>query len=148
MKKSQSKSKTIQIVFTIIGTILVLFPVVAPILFTLIRIIQTGFKHFNFDWLMPAELFPVALIGAIILIVISLIARSERAIIISGFALAAVVIVGVMAYTTLTGLASGETEPAEWMMGLLMGIMGIYSIAHIIMGVGGIMLVRSLRERK
>ena len=48
------------------GTILVGLPVVAPIVFSLIRLVQGG--SFMFDYLMPGELALLVLIGAGLLI--------------------------------------------------------------------------------
>ena len=50
----------------IIGTILAWLPIQAPIILSAIRLIQTG--QFQFDYLIPAELFPLAMIGGGLLI--------------------------------------------------------------------------------
>jgi len=55
------KNNTLTNTLIITGTILVWIPVLAPVLFSVVKEIQGG--EFLFDYLMPAELFPVFLAG-------------------------------------------------------------------------------------
>lgn len=43
------------------GTVLVFLPLLAPLFFGIIRLVQAGI--FQVDYLMPAELLPLVLIG-------------------------------------------------------------------------------------
>jgi len=143
MKKPGRAAK----ILAITGTFLVLFPIVTPILFPLNEFLSNGFQvfeHFNFDFLMPAELFPVAFIGAILLTISSLISRSQRALIISGFCAAIGLLVGGQIFAVVTGLASGETEPTGWIWMFVIITLVIYTLSLIVMGVGGILLTRKL----
>ena len=87
MEKKGSLTKTLAVV----GTVLVWIPVLAPILFAAASLIQAGM--FRFDYLMPAELFPVALVGGGLLLWAALRARARRGLI--GGSLAGAVILPV-----------------------------------------------------
>ena len=63
----------------IAGTALVWFPNLAPVLLSVIGFITE--RMFRFDYLMPAELFPVALVGGFLLLWAALRARSRRGLI-------------------------------------------------------------------
>ena len=43
-----------------------------------------------------------------------------------------------------TGLASGETQPAGWWWALVLASMVVYSLALVVIGVGGVLLLRDL----
>jgi len=138
MKKMDNLTK----VLAVVGTVLVWFPILVPILLSLNAFVA---KHvFQFDYLIPAELFPVALAGGGLLVWAALRARMYRRIIgwSLGTAVGMLVISQVLA--VLTGLASGETEPVGWRWILVLGSLGIYSLALVVMGVGGVLLVRGL----
>jgi hypothetical protein len=126
----------------IVGTVLVLIPILAPVFFTAVALFQMG--RFLFDYLMPAELFLAALLGGLLLLWAALRAHSRRGLI--GWCLGAAVafLVGSQALAVVTGLASGETEPAgiAWM--LVVTSLVIYTLALVAMGVGGILLLRDL----
>jgi hypothetical protein len=47
----------------------------------------------------------------------------------------------------LTGLASGETKPGGWQWAVVVGAIVVYILALVILGVGGMLLVRELQER-
>jgi len=68
------------------GTALVWLPVLAPVLFSVASVSQE--RAFRFDYLMPAELFPVVLVGGCLLIWSTLRARLRRRLIGWGFAIA------------------------------------------------------------
>ncbi|HEX6384498.1 MAG TPA: hypothetical protein VF177_07500, partial [Anaerolineae bacterium] len=53
-------------ILAIVGTVLVWLPILAPVMFSMAAIIEE--RVFRFDYLMPAELFPVALVGGGLLI--------------------------------------------------------------------------------
>jgi hypothetical protein len=99
---------------------------------------------FRFDYLRPAELFLVAVAGAALLLLASMRARSQRALIRWGIALAAIMIVGGQAIASVTGLASGEIEPTGWPWALVTASLAGYCLALVAIGIGGIMLLRDL----
>jgi hypothetical protein len=129
-------------ILAILGTILVWFPILAPVLFGIAALFSRG--RFLFDYLMPAEFFPIELIGALLLLWAALRMRSWLKLILWGSACAVLLLVGSQALAVVTGLASGETEPVGlWWMLTLVGILG-YVIALVVIGVGGILLLRDL----
>ena len=138
MEKKNGLTKLLAIA----GTALVWLPLLAPVFFSVIRLI-TG-RRFLFDYLMPAELFPVALLGGGLLLWATLRARSRRGIIGGSLGLAVGMLVGGQALAVATGLASGAIEPEGWPWALVLASLGIYSLARVGMGVGGGLLARDL----
>lgn len=126
----------------ITGTVLVWLPVLAPFVFSLPRFLRAGF--FNFDYLMPAELFLVFLAGGGLLLWAALRARSHRAVIGGGLGAAVIFLAASMVLASATGLASGAVEPDGWQMMLVIGLIAAYSLAVVVTGVGGVLLVRDL----
>jgi hypothetical protein len=100
-----------------------------------------------FDYLMPAELFPVALLGGGILLWAAIRARSHRGLIAWSLAAAVGLLVGSMVLATATGLASGAAEPTGWRLALVAGSTAGYALALVVLGVGGVSLVRALFKR-
>ena len=109
-----------------IGTVLVWFPILAPILLSLVALIKQDM--FLFDYLMPAELFPVVLLGGGMLLWAALKVRSRRGLIGWGLGVAVVLLVGGQLLAVVTGLASGETVPAGWRVWLVSGSIVGYTL--------------------
>ena len=130
----------------IAGTALVWFPILASFFFSAVRLGTVGV--FQFDYLMPAELFLAALAGGGLLLWAALRARSQQRLIGWGLAGAAAMLVASQGLAVVTGLASGETGPGGWQWALVLGMIFAYVLAVILMGVGGIRLVRGLFGRQ
>ena len=128
----------------IVGTVLAWIPILAPALFSVALLIQSGMLQF--DYLMPAELFPATLVGGGLLIWAALRARSRRRLIGWGFGIAVGLLVGGQVLAVVSGLASGEIEPAGWWWALVLASIIVYSLALIVIGVGGVLLLRDLFE--
>ncbi len=129
-------------ILAIAGTVLVWFPILAPILLTTIRFIQS--QRFRFDYLMPAELGLFAFGGGILLLVAAIRARSQVKLIGWGLGIALVLIVGGQALAVVTGLADGSTGIGGWQWMLVLGSLIAYTAAVVAVGVGGILLLRNL----
>src|SRR5512137_2217869 len=99
-------------VLAIAGTILIWFPLLTPVLISLTFFVQEG--EFRLDYLMPAELFPFALAGGVLLLWTAIRAHSHRAVIGGGLAAAIGFLIGGQALAVVTGLASGAAEPTGW----------------------------------
>jgi hypothetical protein len=132
-------------ILAIAGTILVWIPVLAPVLFSGIFMLRVGV--FRFDYLMPAELFLLALFGGALLIWAALRARLRWGLIGWGLAIAVGMLVGGQVLAVATGLASGETEPVGWPWALVLTTLVIFSLALVTLGVGGVLLLRDLFKR-
>ena len=129
-------------ILAIVGTLLVLIPILAPVLFSVVRMISDGI--FRFDYLMPAELFPLALIGGVLLLWAAVRSRLRRKIIGWALGIAVGVLFAGQALTLATGMASGETEPEGWWWIIVLSSLAIYTLALVALAVGGILLLRDL----
>ena len=129
-------------ILAILGTVFVWFPVLAPLLLSVATF--TRERGFMVDFLMPAELFPAALLGGVLLLGAALWARRRRGLIGGGLAVSIGLLVGSQALADVTGMASGETEPTPLMIGLVIGGLAIYVLGLVAMGVGGVLLLRDL----
>jgi hypothetical protein len=129
-------------ILAIVGTVLVWFPILAPILLSVAAFITE--RVFRFDYLMPAELFLATLVGGGLLIWAALRARSRRGLIGWGLGIAAGFLVIGQVLAVVTGLASGATEPAGWWWALVLSSIVVYSLALVVIGVGGVLLLHDL----
>jgi hypothetical protein len=125
-----------------VGTVLVWFPIFATLTTSVVGTIAD--RVFRFDYLMPAEFFPVAFVGGGLLMWAALRARSRRGLIGWGLAVVVGLLLGGQALAAITGLASGQTEPAGWLWALIVASLVIYSLALVEIGVAGGLLVRDL----
>lgn len=126
----------------IVGTMLMWFPILAPVILSVAVFINA--QIFRFDYLMPAELFPASLIGGGSLVWAALQARSRRRLIGWGLGIAVVLLVGGQVLAVVTGLASGNAEPTGWACTLVLVSLVVYSLALVATGVGGVLLLRDL----
>ena len=137
------KSKSVLTkVLAVAGTVLVWLPILFTVAISIIGTISR--RMLRFDYLMPAELFPVALVGALLLLWAALRARSQRKLIGWGLAAAVMFLVGGQAFAVISGLASGAVEPTGWAWALVLTSIALYSLAIIELGVAGVLLVRKL----
>ncbi len=129
-------------ILAIIGTVLVWLPRLAPLFFSAVRFVQA--RRFLLDYLMPAELFLLVLVGGGLLIGAAVRAHSQRALIGGGLGGAVVLLVSGQALAVVTGIASGEIEPAGWPWAVVVASLAAYVLAVIVVGVGGLLLTRKL----
>ena len=124
------------------GTTLAWLPVIAMVFITGAMLIRTG--EFHFDYLIPAELFPVFLGGGLLLLWASIRAKWYRMWIGVGLGAAVIFLVAGQGIAVATGLASGATRPGGWQSTVVLGVIILYDLAVIAVGVGGIRLIRSV----
>ena len=133
-------------ILAIAGTVLVWVPIAAPIFFSLALFFSRPI--FRLDYLMPAELFPLVLVGGGLLLWAALRSRAFRGLISLSLGCAVVLLFGLQGLAVVTGLADGRTQPGGWQWALVMaGLIG-YILAVIVLGVGGILLIRDLFKAK
>jgi hypothetical protein len=132
-------------ILSIVGTVLVWLPILAPALFSAVAILYE--QQFRFDYLMPAELFPLVAAGGGLLIWAALRARSRQKLIGWGLGAAFGLLVGGQMLAVVSGLASGEIEPAGWWWVFVLASIALYALAIVVVGVGGIILVCDLFKR-
>jgi hypothetical protein len=138
MTKQDVLTKTLAIA----GTLLAWFPLAAPLLLTVIFFMAE--RMLRFDFLMPAELFPLALAGGVLLLWAAWRSRLRQRLIAWSLGVAAAGLAGSQGLAVLTGLASGQNEPAGWRLVLVLALLGLYILALVAMAVGGALLVRDL----
>lgn len=126
----------------ITGTILVLLPLLTPVVFGVMRFAQA--RIFQVDYLMPAELFPLVLIGGGLLIWAGVRARLQLKWLIWSLSAAVALLVISQVAAILTGLADGRTEAAGLPWILVVGLLIGYIIAVGFLCAGGVLLLRGL----
>lgn len=139
MSDNQNKN-TLTKILASVGTLLAWFPLLAPVLLSAVVIIQG--RVFRFDYLMPAELFPVALVGGGLLVWAALRAHSHWKLIGGSLGLAIALLVGGQALAVVTGLASGAIEPTGGWWALVVAALAGYTLALVVMAVGGVLVLR------
>jgi hypothetical protein len=145
MSHTMGKNSTLTKFLAIAGMVLAWLPVLTPVLLSLAVLIRA--HRFLFDYLGPAELFPLVLVGGGLLLWAAIRARLRRRLIAWAFGITAVSLFGSQALAVATGLASGETEPTGWPWVLVLALIVAYDVAVVAIGVGGALLVRDLFGR-
>ncbi len=128
----------------IAGDVLVWLPLAAPCAFWAIGFVSGRVPVF--DYLMPAELFPVAFLGAGLLLLAAFMSRVYRAAIAWSIGAAITGLVGSQALALVTGLATGERAATGWPWWTVLALLGLYGLALIVLGVCGAALANRLRH--
>lgn len=131
-------------VIAFIGTVLIWL----PILFTLVTSVvgSISFGSFRMDFLMPAELFPMELSGALLLMWASIRSGILKRRIGWSLVIMAVSLAACQGAAVLTGLASGETEAAGWPWFLVITLLVLYIAAVIAQCIFGVLLLLRLKQ--
>jgi O-antigen ligase len=127
-----------------VGALLVWFPIVATIATGAIA--WTEHDVHLFDPLMPAALFPFAFVGAVLLLGASLLARSRRWLILLGLMLMVLLLATSLALAFDPRVASDEVDADSSRMLAIASLAG-YTLALVVVAVGGVLLVRDLLRR-
>lgn len=127
------KKNTLPKILTIVGTVLVWLPLLAPFVFGLISLVMDGI--FRFDYLMPAELGFLVFVGGLLLVWAAYNTKQQK---IVSWALG--IAAGSFAVVFLTG--DVEQGSIQWM--LIIGFLIVYSLAVVVLGIGGGRLWRDL----
>ena len=128
---------TLSKILAIVGTVLVWFPILAPVVLGFISLVADGI--YRLDYLMPAELGILVFVGGALLLWGAIRTRLRRGIIAWGFSLAA----GSIAI--LISFGDVELGSLEW--AIAVGLLITYTLAIVVMGVGGILLWRDLFKK-
>jgi hypothetical protein len=131
------KKDTLSKILAIVGTVLVWIPILAPVIFGFASLGMDG--TFRFDYLMPAELGILVFAGGVLLLWAAIRARSRLGIVAWGFGIAAGSIAILMAF--------GEVMPGSLEWAIVIGLLIAYSLAIVVMGVGGVLLSRDLFKK-
>lgn len=139
-----NKSTPIKIL-AILGVILVWFPLITPVVFGIGKLIRSG--RFLVDFLMPAELFPMVLVGVTLLLYASFRARQYLKWIGWAFFIGVVLLTGGLVLAQVTGLDSSPFDPTGWKFILVTSLVIAFDLALVVVGVGGVLLVHTLFNR-
>lgn len=139
------KKDTIAKVLAIIGTVLLWIPILFTILTSAVGTILS--KVFRMDYLMPAELFPVVLVGSILLFIAARRSRIHDKLVGWSTIIMFVFLLGGQALAVITGLASGETEAAGLPWVLVVGALVLYSALLIELCITGAVIVKKLLSK-
>lgn len=136
------KKNTFTRILAVGGTILVWLPILAPFIFGGIVSLRSG--RFHFDYLMPGELFLLVFAGGLLLLWAAVRARTCRRII--GFSLLAAIILlfGSQGTAVVSGLASGKLEASGFWWITVLIVFGLYILAVLFTGIGGLRLLQKL----
>lgn len=127
---------------SIAGTVLLWLPVLVPLVFGLLRLLRGG--PLMVDFLMPAELAPVVLVGAGLVLWAAIRAKWRWQWVMWLIIAAVVLLVGSQAVAVVTGLADGRIPPEGWQYLLTMGGIIAYDLVVIVLGVVGILLCKDI----
>lgn len=129
-------------VLAVMGMLFVCLPIVATVMTSVVGSIRA--RVFRLDWLMPAELFPAALAGGVLLLGAAVIVRARVRPIGWGLGTATGMLFLCQALAVATGLASGRAEPTGWRLALVLGALVLYIVALVELCVAAALLVRDL----
>lgn len=138
MEKKDNLTKGLAIT----GTVLAWLPLLTPLVFSGILLLTE--QVFRFDYLMPAELFFVALAGGLLLLWAAFRAHSRRELIGLSLGVAIVALVSSQAAAVVTELASGEQPAVGWRLGIVVSLLAVYILALAAVAIGGALLCRDL----
>ena len=127
---------------TVTGTVLVWLPIFLTIV---TGIVGTVLSHkLRFDYLMPAELFLIALVGGLLLLWAAKRAQLYKVPIGWGLAAMTGFLFTSQIVAIVTGLAHGEHEPTGWRVVMVLALLALFGLANIVLGIMGIRLFRKL----
>lgn len=132
-------------VLTLAGTVVVWIPFLFTIGTSLM--VTTNQGQFLFDYLMPAELFPISLIGSLMLVAAAQMARYLRKTIGFSLVVSTVILFGGQIFAVQSGLAFGATEATGWVWGVILNTIVGYTLAQILIGVAAIKLTKRVFKR-
>jgi hypothetical protein len=130
-----------------VGAVLAWLPLVATLITGLAGTVIS--RRLRVDYLMPAELFPLALVGSGLLLWAALRARRSLGArpwrtLAGALGIAVAALFGSQGVAMVTGLASGRTEPTGWRMALVLALLAVYTLALVALAVAGVRLARAL----
>ncbi len=145
MEKEKDRGKLTKRL-AVAGTLLVWAPMAFTVLTSAVGTISEG--RFLFDYLMPAELFPAALAGALLLLWTAKRSGLRFRVIGFGVVFTLFFLGAVMVIPSVTGLADGTTEPSGMPFVMVMACLALYVISLVSVGIGGILLWKDLYNKR
>jgi hypothetical protein len=136
--------RAVDVALAVLGSVLVWLPIVATLGLSLIGTIAD--RTLRFDFLMPAELFGVYAVGALLLAVAALRTRRRRTWLWATPLVAIATLAGTQGLAVLTGLADGSHPPSGWRVVVVLSLLALYVVSVIVNGIVGWRLARALRR--
>ncbi|MRS12256.1 MAG: hypothetical protein EG823_04190 [Actinobacteria bacterium] len=133
-------------VLALVGIVLLALPILAPAVFGVLAIGQG--RGFRFDYLMPFEAYPIALLGTILVLVASLAAHHRRGAvgICIGMMIGGVLLAAVAAQ--VTGIANSVETLETWRYAVVIGFAVVSIIGQIALIAVAVRLLRDLSAAK
>jgi hypothetical protein len=129
-------------ILAIAGAVMVWLPILAPFVLGIVSLATDGV--YRLDFLMPAELFPLVLIGGGLLYWADRRANSQQKLVGWSLILTVVFLISCQGLAVITGLASGEAEPAGFPLLAVTYLLACYILGVVAEGVGGFFLIKDL----
>lgn len=133
---------TLTKILAVAGTILAWLPILAPILFSAVLLVRAHI--FRVDYLMPAELFFLVIIGGGLLLWAAVRSRLNWKLFGWTLGIAAALFFGMQGLAVVTGLADGSTPMGGWQWMLVLGALALYIVTVVVIAVGGVLLLRDI----
>ncbi len=127
------------------GTIILWLPLAAPLAFGAASALSR--QRLLIDYLMPAELFPLAAVGGILLLMAAWLAHDRLKLVGWSLAAALAALITSLVIASASGLANGSNESPAW-MAVVLACLAVYTAGLAAAGVGGILLVNDLLRGK
>ena len=141
------KNNTVLIkTLAITGTVIVLSPFAFMIITSIAGSIRMGV--FRMDYLIPAEMAPLVLLGALMIFWSALLSKYNLKLIIITMAAAMIFLIGSMVIAAASGLASGAMEPKGTVWAVVIITLILYGITTAGIGVEGIMVIKRLFKKE
>lgn len=124
------------------GIMIVLSPLLIMVLASAIHLFRSGFLVF--DYLLPAELFPLVLIGGLLLLAVSLSQKMEQRLVGLGLAIPVLSLMLLIGYARLSGMDSSPDGPGTVQRVMIGLLMATYIAGLIVLAWGGIKMNRRI----
>ena len=129
-------------ILAISGTSLVWLVMLAPVVFSLIRIIREA--PFRLDYLLPAEVLPLVLVGAGLIIWAGIRAKSRVKQTAWALGIGLALLAAGLVTAQVTGMAEGTIGSEGFVYNLVLSTIIAYDLAVVGIGISGILLTRDL----
>ncbi len=128
------------------GTVILWLPIFFTILTSSIFFTKTS--NFRVDYLMPAELFPLALLGGLLLFWAAAKIRTRH----KTIGLLILAMFGFLAagqgFAVVTGLASGATKAEGWIFTVVIVLIALYTLTLIALGISGVSFIKYIYRKE
>ena len=130
----------------IVGSVLLLFPVVFMLVTSIPGSIMRG--AFLMDFLLPAELGLLVLLGALLLLAGAILAKRQVRAVAVTLGLMVFTLVGGQLLAVVSGLAHGDREPGDPIFLTVIASIILYDIFTLLLGIIGVRLALSLFRKE